>query len=121
MICSESAPISNMWKAGWFTNRRTSTLPKIQLLNALQEQPSRPRDCALLVSVPTTWQEFSADYSAGADFVGGYTRSSGGSTAEDGWNAYQPYASLARHVMNQVKNLGVPLFERATLAHLHSA
>ena len=96
-------------------------MPKIQLLNALQEQPSRPRDCALLVSVPTTWQEFSADYSAGADFVAGYTRSSGGSTAEDGWRAYQPYASLARHVMNQVKKRGVTVFERATLAHLHSA
>jgi hypothetical protein len=96
-------------------------LATIEILNAPPELPSRPRDCALLVTVPTTWEEFSADYSSGTDFVAGYTRQSGGLTVKAGWEAYQPYASLARHVMTSVRKLGVALFERATLAELHRA
>jgi hypothetical protein len=96
-------------------------LPTIEILNAVPELPSRPRDCALLVTVPTTREEFSADYRSGTDFVAGYLRTAGGLTADAGWEAYQPYASLARHVMTSARKLGVALVERATLAELHCA
>ena len=94
-------------------------MAKIEILNAVLEAPARPRDCALLVSVPTTREEFFHDCNSGADFVETYTRQSRGTTPNDGWEAYQPYASLARHVIARAKKYGVTVFERATLDQLH--
>ena len=91
----------------------------IEILNPVSELLARPRDCALLVTVPSTREEFFHDYRTGTDFVECFIRESRAATADAGWEGYQRYASLARHVMSRVKKRGVNVIERATLAGLH--
>jgi hypothetical protein len=92
-------------------------LPTIEILSSVSQSRVRPRDCALLVAVPSTRREFFDDYRVGTDFVKRYTSESPSPDAS--WGQYEKYASLARHVIDRVKKRGVSVIERATLADLH--
>jgi hypothetical protein len=81
----------------------------------------RATDCALLVAVPTTEADFSADVQRGADFATRWLATTADGDVVRGWERFLPYARLCRQVLDEALRLGVTVIERASLTHLTEA
>ena len=94
----------------------------IELLNVAAHPPVSPADCALVVAIPLTKAEFLADPAAGrqSNFAHVYTTNFGGDR-EAAWQAYERYAALAAHVMEDVERMKVTVRQAASLDDFHRA
>ena len=81
----------------------------------------RPTDCALLVAVPVTREEFGADLARGTDFTRLFRQGREGIRDGALWDFYRPYADLALRVADGAAGLGVRVFYRCTRAAFQRA
>lgn len=76
----------------------------------------RPQDCAFLVTVPTTREEFLEDLeNPGKDFIRGRFAGSALRPANK-WTLYESTAAFLGELLNELQRLGVSVVRRATLS-----
>jgi hypothetical protein len=95
-------------------------LSRIDKASSILEDTVGPRDCALLIGAPLDRESFFADLRCpDKEFARHFLRERLNQTEAAQWEAYEPYASLAKDVCDQVRRKGTTVKESATLADFH--
>ena len=85
--------------------------------------PTPPADCALLIAMPLTLDEFESDLKMWPE-RGEYARSLASNTrcASDAWIRFgQAVAELGQDLISLANNIGVAVYPRATLSDINRA